>query len=177
MSTEVVKSLRGAEKVGNQQDLKLMEDVIINSNQSIMDVLHDNKVLTFSSKIKKGMTRAKVEKALFKHNNNLFAQLFMSNKALDEDGDREEFFSHENDEDPPSIAFGRKMRSGTKVDILKCITNESSIAISLPENVTYECLDGAVIVHLIKGKKGTPFPEYAKKQFIPFIEKRLKKVL
>ena len=46
----------------------------------------------------------------------------------------------------------------------------------MPENVTYECLDGAVIVHLIKGKKGTPFPDYAKNQFIPFIERRLKKV-
>ena len=46
----------------------------------------------------------------------------------------------------------------------------------MPENVTYECLDGAVIVNLIKGKKGTPFPDYAKNQFIPFIEKRLKRV-
>ena len=31
-------------------------------------------------------------------------------------------------------------------------------------------------MHLIKGKKGTPFPDYAKNQFIPFIEKRLKRV-
>ena len=115
MSTEVVKSLRGAEKVGMEQYLKLIDDAFINCNKSIMDVLHDNKVLTFSSKIKKGMSRAKVEKALFKHNNNLFAQLFMSNNALDEDEDKEEFFSHENDEDPPSIAFGGKTRTGKKL--------------------------------------------------------------
>ena len=126
-------------------------------------------------KTKKGMSRAKVEKALLKHNYNLFAQLLMSNNALDEE-DKEEFFSHENDEEPPSIVFGGKIRSGKKVDILACITNELSIAVSMPENVTYECLDGAVIVHLIKGKKGTPFPDYAKNQFIPFIERRLKKV-
>ena len=176
MNKEIVKSLRGAEKVGKDQYLEIIEDVFINCKQSIMDVLHDNKVLTYSSIIKKGVSRAKVEKDLSKHNTNLFAQLFLSNKAVDEDSDKEEFFSYENDEDPPSIAFGGQMRPGTKVDILTCITNESSIAVSLPENVTYECLDGAVIVHLIKGRKGTPFLEYAQKQFIPFIEKRLKKV-
>ena len=151
MSTEVVKSLREAEKVGMKQYLKVVDDVFINCNKSIMDVLHDNKVLTFSSKTKKGMSRAKVEKALLKHNNNLFAQLLMSNNALDEE-DKEEFFSHENDEEPPSIVFGGKIRSGKKVDILACITNESSIAVSMPENVTYECLDSVVIEHHIKGK-------------------------
>ena len=176
MNKEIVKSLRSAEKVGKEQYLKVMDDVFINSNKSIMDVLHDNKVLVFSSIINKGKSRAKVEMDLSKHNTNLFAQLFLSNRALDEDSDREEFFSYENDEDPPSIAFSRKMRPGTKVDILTCITNESSITVSLPENVTYECLDGAVIVHLIKGRKGTPFLDYAQKQFIPFIEKRLKRV-
>ena len=62
-------------------------------------------------KTKKGMSRAKVEKALLKHNYNLFAQLLMSNNALDEE-DKEEFFSHENDEETPSIAFGGKIRSG-----------------------------------------------------------------
>ena len=136
MNKEIVKSLRSAEKVGKEQYLKVMDDVFINSNKSIMDVLHDNKVLVFSSIINKGKSRAKVEMDLSKHNTNLFAQLFLSNRALDEDSDREEFFSYENDEDPPSIAFSRKMRPGTKADILTCITNESSITVSLPENVT-----------------------------------------
>ena len=177
MRKEIIKSLRDAEKLGKQQYFKTMEDVFINGNLSIMNVLHDNKVLTFSSNIKKKISKAKVQKDLDKRNTNLFAQLFLSNTSLDEDTDREEFLSHENDEDPPSIAFGRKMRTGTKADILPCITNETSIAVEFPENVTYECLDGAVIVHFIKGKKGTPFIDYAKNQFIPFIVKRLKRIM
>ena len=50
MSTEVVKSLRGAEKVGMEQYLKVVDDVFINCNKSIMDVLHQNKKRNVKSK-------------------------------------------------------------------------------------------------------------------------------
>ena len=50
MSTEVVKSLREAEKVGMEQYLKVVDDVFINCNKSIMDVLHQNKKRNVKSK-------------------------------------------------------------------------------------------------------------------------------
>ena len=46
MSKEVVKSLRDEDELGEQRFFKVIEDVCINSNLSIMNVLHDNKVLT-----------------------------------------------------------------------------------------------------------------------------------
>ena len=52
MSKEVVKSLRNTEELRKQRYFKVIEDVSINSNISIMNVLHDNKVLTFSSNVK-----------------------------------------------------------------------------------------------------------------------------
>ena len=50
MSTEVVKSLREAEKVGMEQYLKVVDDVFINCNKSIIDVLHQNKKRNVKSK-------------------------------------------------------------------------------------------------------------------------------
>ena len=80
-----------------------------------MNVLHDNKVLTFSSNVKEKKSKAKDQKDLDmdKHITVMFAQLFLSKTSLDEDTDREEFLSQEHDEGP-IYSFWKKNEASNK---------------------------------------------------------------
>ena len=78
-----------------------------------MNVLHDNKVLTFSSNVKEKKSKAKVQKDLDKHNTIMFAQLSLSKTSLDENTDREEFLSQEHDEGP-IYSFWKKNEASNK---------------------------------------------------------------
>ena len=63
-----------------------------------------------------------------------------------------QFFTHENQPEPPSISSQGKIRLGTKSDLLHCIERvNTSVSGNVFPNVMH-IIDGAIIVNMRKPK-------------------------
>ena len=87
-----------------------------------------------------------------------------------------DFFSHENQSYPPSLSNYGALRSGTKADLLVCVSELVPVLphheTVMPQEAHMVILDGAAIVNMIKPRTPVSFDgyvtqvmEYARKQF------------
>ena len=90
------------------------------------------------------------------------------------DGDLDSFFKHENQNTPPSLSLGGKIRLGTKAD-LHCLQLEESQDMNAPV-VSAKFFDGAVIVQMLHPGTAKTFQEYADVVFIQYISSQLERV-
>ena len=91
------------------------------------------------------------------------------------DGNLEEFFKHENQPFPPTLAQAGKIREGQKSDLVKCMERLVEKKINAPQ-VQATIIDGGVIVQMLKPGMAGTFKEYANLVFTPYILKQLKAV-
>ena len=121
-----------------------MSHVIEKASLPITYTLKRQKVLTFANRpvhIKKKNLTGSIQS-----NSSLITKIFLSLQSRP-DADMNEFFSYENQREPPTLSNLGSMRSGNKADILECLnvphsrSNEAKAA-------TVVVLDMAAIVHM-----------------------------
>ncbi|CAG9823956.1 unnamed protein product [Phaedon cochleariae] len=107
-----------------------------------------------------------------KNDCSLFSRLYIATSA-NRPNDLGEFFSHENQEYPPSISVMGKLRtSDSKSDLTKYLSNlsEECTADSVPI-VQAKILDGAVIEHMLKPGTSVTFGDYISNIFLNYVRK------
>ena len=100
----------------------------------------------------------------------LFSRLYISCQTRD--GNLKDFFQHENQEWPPALSDGGRLRLGTKSDLLTCPEDLSPAQTKAPD-AAFVVLDGAAIIQMMKPAGAKTFDEYAQQVFIPYISSQL----
>lgn len=108
---------------------------------------------------------AKLKLRSAKNDCQLFSRLYIGcqNRGCNLD----DFFSHENQACPPSIAYGGRLRQTSKSDLLRCFENLHKTRTDESE-VSVVILDGAAMVQILKPKTAKTFQEYSE-VFLPHI--------
>ena len=78
-------------------------------------VLPKNKLALFSFPQAKTQSKQKMQITALKYDCNLFSRLYFACQTRDGDLDT---FKHENQNTPPSLSLGEKIRFGTKANLL-----------------------------------------------------------
>ena len=86
------------------------------------------------------------------------------------DFDLDNFFKYENQKEPPSLSDQGKLRSGTKSDVLQCLTIPK---LTPSDDVTVKVLDGPAVVHMVRPTYGTNYQQDVVRHFMPFITNSL----
>ena len=90
--------------------------------------------------------------------------------AVPPDFDLDNFFKYENQKEPPSMSDQGKLRSGTKSDVLQCLTIPK---LTPPDGVTVKVLDGPAVVRMVRPTYGTNYQQNVVRHFMPFITNSL----
>ncbi|KAL7373698.1 hypothetical protein ABVT39_012891 [Epinephelus coioides] len=90
------------------------------------------------------------------------------------DGNLDQFFSHENQEAPPSLSQGGKIRLGTKADLLHCMMTDDTDSKRAPV-VDAVFLDGAAVFQMLNPGTAKTFQDYADSVFVPYAKSQLEK--
>ena len=170
LDPSVANSINSLEQVGKEGYEAFRKNVLVDRISSIdLTIKRNNLPLPKNPRIAvKSKEKGKVQYLL--NNVALFGQLYLSNR----ESNQEEFFQHESLPHPPSITDNGKMYFSSKSDLLQCFLSNSDDNLVIPK--TYDCviLDGAAIVHFLSPEKSVvTFLDYAKKRFIPHLEKIL----
>ena len=104
----------------------------------------------------------------------LFSRLYVSCQVRS--GDLEEFFSHENQNYPPSLSSQGHLNSGTKSDLVGCLEVLEDCPSTTKPQVDVVILDGAAVVHILKPQGQCTFDDYSKEVFCPYICTNMKGV-
>ena len=162
MNKEVVASYQNLSAVGKSLHTEYVLSVVA-GEKSITETLSKVGCLLFSSQHRRGQTKQQTETALMKQNLQLAHKLWMT--ASVRGITSEEFFTHENNIDPPSITFAGQMRQCSKSDLLSCleaVTPKSKCAV-IPNTVTAGIVDAPCLVHMITPDPGSTFGDYRNK--------------
>ena len=89
---------------------------------------------------------------------NLCSQLYVSFQRRG--GDLDTFFSHENQTFPPSVSQLEKLRSSSKLDLLKCFE----------QHVDTIAVNGTAIINMFKPEQSKRFKDYATDVFLPCVQ-------
>ena len=101
-------------------------------------------------------------------NTALTTKLFMSLEARPE-LDAQEFFSFENQREPPSLSDKGLMRSGKKSDILKCMNVPNSRSENT-KNATVSLYDMPGVVHAVAPSNASTFKDYISLNLQPYVK-------
>ena len=168
---EVIETMNNLQSIGLKNYESFVKERLVDCTQSVMDAIHKNKLSLFKVS-KKRTIPGKITS--IKTDMKLFARLYIGCQARA--GNLEEFFSHENQAHPPSLADSNgSMRHCTKADILTCLQDMTEKLSSTPDS-TAVILDGAVIVQMLRPKSGT-FYDYCHRMFIPYVGQQFKKAV
>lgn len=170
-SEDVVTSLRNIEGVG----LSLYRDhrQVLCGKLPVNTPIKINGFFLFAEKKKRQQTKLQHQVELLKYNMNTYAKLWMTSQARGISP--EEMFSHENHQDPPSLAFAGQLRDGTKSTLIDVLCSDIPNVAELPQSVRILIVDGAALVHMIKPDPGSTFEQYGEK-IHKYLDIRLKKV-
>lgn len=162
MNKDVISSYQNLSSVGASSHKEYVLSVVAGET-SIAETLKKVDLLLFSSHHRKGQTKQQTETALMKQNLKLAHKLWMT--ASVRGITPEEFFKHENNIDPPSIAFAGQMRQSNKSDILSCLEEVSPLSKCpvTPNTVTAGLIDAPCLVHMVTPDLGSSFGDYRTK--------------
>ena len=104
-----------------------------------------------------------------RNNAGLFGHLFIANQQRG--GDLGQFFSHENQNTPPTLSDFGKLHLGQKSALLTCID------FGVQPKPTYQfdskIFDGSAVVHFLPTAAAKTFADYANEIFVPFLLQQL----
>jgi len=120
MPEKVVKALKNIYSLGKAKYYQFIEERFKSNSKSIGDTILRNNLAMFS---KPGTEKTKAAGKLgrlteLKNDRALFSRLYIASQTRE--GDVDEFFRHENQSTPPSLAAGGQMRQGDKHNLLDC---------------------------------------------------------
>ena len=136
---------------------------------SLQQPIKRNSLSLFKRQSLKAPTKTTQKVANLRSNCTLFSHLYIASKY--QDGDLDDFFSHENHPWPPSISENGKLRLPNKKSDLQACLDGSTV--ESPVNVHVKIFDGPAIVHSLHNKQATTFDEYGDKVFLPWIDQQL----
>ena len=161
-------NVRNLERLGYSQYKAFQKDVVAERTKSIHDAIKRNNLTLFKTpKVKKN--KASKQLASARNDANLFGRLYIANQQRG--GDLDVFFAHENQTSPPSLADGCELRTGTKSDLLKCISADDDR--QMPDRFDCKVFDGGALIHTLPTNAVSTFREYAERVFLPMIEREL----
>lgn len=153
-------------QIGIDQHAQFVKERLEEHSKSINDPITKNHMSIFLRK--KQPTKQKTQLSVLKEDCSLFSRLYIACQSRD--GELDQFFSHENQPWPPSIAKLGEMRSGTKSDLLGCIENMVNSQQQAP-TVDVEIFDGAFVVQMLKPGDSKTFQQYIENRFLPFLSR------
>ena len=127
----------------------------------------------FNTPHKRQKTKTSELVSSLKSDRNLFLRLHVASQFRD--GNRDEFFSHENQPCSPSLSDRGKHKLGTKSDIVRFLEDAIEEQDDITPSVEVVVLDGPAIVHMLKPAAASTFREYAQDVFLPYVEHQLDK--
>ena len=159
-----------AEKLGEDQYQRFVEDRFLKCEKPITDIIPKNKLPLFTHTHSKRPSKQKLKVASLKSDCNLFSRLYISCQSRV--GDLDTFFAHENQAAPPSLSQAGNLRSGKKSDLLECLELHEQQSINAPV-VDAKFLDGAAVVQMLNTGMAKTFQEYADMVFLPYVSDQL----
>ena len=166
MDEAVIRTVRNARKIGEEQFDTFIKERFIDRSKSITHPLRKNNLPTLSTSTKKIISKDKAKVRVLKEDCSLFSRLYIACQIRD--GNLEDFFKYENQPWPPSLSEQGKLRGGQKADLLKQLPYT---AVEMPTHpyVDAVILDGAVIVQMLQPKTARTFDEYFSAVFAPYV--------
>ena len=95
----------------------------------------------------------------------LFSRLYIGCQVRG--GDLKDFFAHENQSFPPSVAEYGYMWQCSKSDSLQCFWRNHDPVLGEPQ-VSAVVIDSAVLVHILKPGQAQTFQDYSNSVFLPY---------
>ena len=138
-----------------------------NGHVAITDTIKRSALQTFARHTDDTKNRSKV--IALRKDISLVCTLFLSLQSRP-DFDLDNFFKYEHQKEPPSLSDQGKLRSGTKTDVLQCLTIPK---LTPPDDVTVKVLDGPAVVHMVRPTYGTNYQQYVVRHFMSFITNSL----
>ncbi|KAL7373171.1 hypothetical protein ABVT39_000586 [Epinephelus coioides] len=172
MSSAVADTVRKVESLGAQQYKTFVEERLEQQTNPLTDTLPKNKMPLFSHSPVKTQSKHKIQLESLKRDCNLFSRLYVSCQTRD--GNLDQFFSHKNQEAPPSLSQGGKIGLGTKADLLHCMITDDTDSKRAPV-VDAVFLDGAAVVQMLNPGTAKTFQDYADSFFVPYAKSQLEK--
>lgn len=171
MNSDVVEAVTNVEKTGLDMYSSYVECRLKDRTTPITDPIAKNKLPLFSNSDEKVQSKDKSKILQLKNDCSLFSRLYIA--CQNRDGNLEEFFRHENQPWPPSLADRGDLRKGQKSDLVKCLESlQTSVTNEVPV-VDSVVLDGAVAVQMLKPGTARTFQGYIDTVFKPYILKQL----
>ena len=100
----------------------------------------------------------------------LVTQMFMSLQARPE-ADMLDFFSHENQREPPNISDNGKLNQGSKSNLLDHLPGIPKAGKNkAADDATALLLDMPAVIHMVPPRRAQKFSEYTAMHLLPFIE-------
>ena len=167
-----MESVMSAKQLGIKQYSVFVTDRILsNSNTAITDTITKNNLPLFHSHVQREYCKLQ-SKAVALKDCHLFSRLYIACQSRE--ADLEQFFTHENQPEPPSIPSPGRIQLGTKSDLLHCIERVSAcVSGYVFPDVTAHIIDGATIVNMTKPNVAKTFIEYIDMDLMPYFISRL----
>ena len=168
----VVETVRNVVTIGKEQFDVFLNDRIIERKTSLFIPLKKNSLPLFSCPKQNKISALANQVSTLKQNCSLFAQLYVSCQVRE--GDLDNFFSHENQNFPPSISQQGMLRSCQKSELLTCVEN----LITTPQQleapkVQVKLIDGAALVNIMKPLPNSTFKQYVSNKITKYIVSQL----
>ena len=170
MDDAVVRTVRDARKIGEEQFNLFIKERFIDRSKPVTSPLKKNNFPTFSTPNRKIVSKDKAKVEVLKEDCSLFSRLYIACQIRD--GNLDDFFKYENQPWPPSLSQLGQLRGGQKADLLKCLPSTSAQIAPQPV-VDAVILDGAVIVQMLQPRTARTFDEYFNTVFASYILKHL----
>ena len=169
----IVTTMRGIEKMGQDQYDSYVTERLINRTTPVSDTISKNCNALFSQPPTRTPSKATQMVASLKSDCALISRLYIACQTRD--GDMDNFFKHENHAYPPSLSQLGKLRLGTKADLTDCLEKLSTSEGEAPP-VDAVILDGAAIINMLRPVGAKTFQDYATLVFLPYIKAQLANV-
>ena len=125
MSEDVIDTVRGIVQLGQEQYNKFIEERFLKAEKPVSETIPRNKLALFSNhKLPSPKSTSAGVLKLIKSDMALFARLYIACQTRG--GNLQEFFRHENQPWPPSLARLGGLRSGNKSDLVLSLKSQTS---------------------------------------------------
>ena len=168
-------AIQKIEQLGIDQYEVYVEERLVKQTKAIADPIKRNNLHLFSRPPVHQKSSKQLQLSSLKNDCSLFSRLYIASQT--QNGDLDEFFSHENQACPPVLSNNGSIRDGNKSELLHCLEELVPVEESLPSpRIEVLILDGAAIVNMLKPVNSKTFQDYANNVFVPYINSQLQHV-
>ena len=170
MDDTVIHNMSNVLKIDEEQYHTFVNDHLVERSTSVMEPVQKNSLHLFKESMAKQPSKQKAQVTALKEDCTLFSRLYISCQSRE--GNLTDFFKHENQPWPPSLAKSGHMREGTKSDLLDSLESLSESQCESPA-VDVKVIDGAVVVHMLTPGTSATFQDYVSDVVILYLMTQL----